>query len=176
MSPGKELLPFDVERVSSITPPSAGRSVMLSKEQAGPVLDLLGRASRPLVGIPARKHAAKGLYRLAPQGELAEGLKKHGHRYATPSSGDASAQVLDKRGKFAGRADLKAAGPSMTKLIGPAAWQVMAMATQQHYLVEISGKLSAIDSKLDEPSPATRTAWSAPSRRPATSPPESRRR
>jgi hypothetical protein len=36
------------------------------------------------------------------------------------------------------------------KLIGPAAWQAMAMATQQHYLVEISGKLSTIDGKLDE--------------------------
>jgi hypothetical protein len=36
------------------------------------------------------------------------------------------------------------------KLIGPAAWQAMAMATQQHYLVEISGKLSAMDGKLDE--------------------------
>jgi len=150
MSHGKELLPFDVERVSSITPPGAGCSVMLSQEQAGPVLDLLGGGSRPLVCIPPRQRAAKGLYRLAPQGGLAEGLKKHSYRYATPSSGDASAQVLDRRGKFAGRADLKAASPSMTKLIGPAAWQAMAMATQQHYLVEISGKLSAVDAKLDE--------------------------
>jgi hypothetical protein len=85
-----------------------------------------------------------------PRGELAEGLKKHGYRYVTPSSGDGSVQVVDAGGKLVRRADLKRVSPSVVKLVGPAAWQAMAMATQQHYLVEISGKLSAIDSKLDE--------------------------
>ncbi len=151
MSPGKEHLPFDVERQSSVTPsPSAGRSVALSRDQAGPVLDLLGSTTRPLLGIATRKRASTGLYRLAPRAELAENLKNHGYRYAKPSSGDATQQVLDASGNFAGRADLKAVSPSLMKLVGPAAWQVMAMATQQHYLVEISGKLSAIDAKLDE--------------------------
>jgi hypothetical protein len=150
MSRGQEFLPFDVERRSLVTPPRAGRSVALSKEQAGPVLDLLGSGARPLLGVAARKRASKGLYRLVPRAELAEGLKKHGYRYAKPSSGDATQQLLDSSGDFVGRADLKAAGPSLMKLVGPAAWQVMAMATQQHYLVEISGKLSAIDAKLDE--------------------------
>lgn len=150
MSPGKELLPFAVERHPAVSPPDAGRSVALPKEQAGPVLDLLGGASRSLLGISGRKRAAKGVYRLVPSEELAEGLKKHGYRYANPSSGDASVQVLNSRGKFAGRADLKATSPSAMQLVGPAAWQAMAMATQQHYLVEISAKLATIDSKLEE--------------------------
>jgi hypothetical protein len=60
-------------------------------------------------------------------------------------------QVINRRGKFTGKADLRSGGaPSEMKLIGPAAWQALAIATQQHYLVEISSKLSAIDGKLDE--------------------------
>jgi hypothetical protein len=30
------------------------------------------------------------------------------------------------------------ATPSLTKVLGPVAWEAMAMATQQHYLVKIS--------------------------------------
>jgi hypothetical protein len=143
-------LPFDIERPTLEAPPSAGRSVVLSRDQAVPMLELLSSGARPLLGIAGRRRAATGVYRLVPRGELAAGLKSGDLRYARASTGEASTQIIDARGKFAGRADLKAAGPSMTKLIGPAAWQAMAMATQQHYLVEISGKLAAIDGKLDE--------------------------
>ena len=35
-------------------------------------------------------------------------------------------------------------------VLGPAAWQAMAMATQQHYLAEISEKLEGIQQGVDE--------------------------
>jgi hypothetical protein len=145
-----EVAPFAIERPEGGTALEAGRSVVLSRRDAGELVECVGAGAK--VGwVFRRRRAVEGLYRIVPGDELREGLASGGFRYAVPSSGDASVQVLDSRGKFAGRAELRsAAGPSAMKLIGPAAWQAMAMATQQHYLVEISGKLAAIDGKLDE--------------------------
>jgi hypothetical protein len=52
-----------------------------------------------------------------------------------------------KSGRIAGNADLKRVKPN---LIGPAVWQAMAVATQQHYLVEIFGKLEGIKAGVHE--------------------------
>ena len=40
--------------------------------------------------------------------------------------------------------------PSPAEVLGPAAWQAMALATQQHYLAEISAKLDGIQQGIDE--------------------------
>lgn len=151
MNDGKdEARPFTVERLKETASAEVGRSVVLSPREAGGLIDGVAAAAK-VGGLLRRRRAAEGLYRIVPSEALREGLASGELRYAASSSGDASVQVINRRGKFAGKADLRsAAAPSAMKLIGPAAWQAMAMATQQHYLVEISGKLSAIDSKLDE--------------------------
>jgi hypothetical protein len=61
--------------------------------------------------------------------------------------------VLIKRvddGTMAGKADLKSVKPSSLEILGPAAWQVLALATQQHYLADISAKLEGIQQGVDE--------------------------
>jgi hypothetical protein len=47
-------------------------------------------------------------------------------------------------GRIAGHGELQAVKLSPASMLRPAAWQAMAMATQQHYLVEINAKLQAI--------------------------------
>jgi hypothetical protein len=146
-----EVVPFSIERLpDDARSPEAGRGVMLSGRDASQIVDCVGGVAKAGGGWLARKRAFEGLYRIVPDDELREGLLHEGFRYVTPSAGDASVQLVDRGGKFVGRAELRAAGPSAMKLIGPAAWQAMAMATQQHYLVEISARLSAIDGKLGE--------------------------
>jgi hypothetical protein len=53
-------------------------------------------------------------------------------------------------GKFAGRGDLRKVTPKPASVLGPAVWQALAVATQQHYLNEINENLAGIDAKLDE--------------------------
>jgi len=55
-----------------------------------------------------------------------------------------------KDGRIAGRSDLRQVKPTALDLVGPAAWQAMALATQQHYLAEISQKLDGIKAGVDE--------------------------
>lgn len=55
-----------------------------------------------------------------------------------------------KDGRIAGKSDLRRVQPSTVDVIGPAVWQALALATQQHYLVEISSKLEGIKAGVDE--------------------------
>jgi len=55
-----------------------------------------------------------------------------------------------KTGKIAGQQDLVKNGVKVTKVLGPAAWQAMALATQQHYLAEIDAKLETLQTRVDE--------------------------
>jgi hypothetical protein len=145
----EEVAPFTVERPKDVTAPEDGRSVVLSERDAHMLVDCVAAGAKVAWGF-RRRRAVEGLYRIVPGEELAKGLASGEFRYTVASSGDASVQVIDRTG-YVGRADLRSAtAPSAMTLIGPAAWQAMAMATQQHYLVEISGKLTAIDGKLDE--------------------------
>jgi hypothetical protein len=54
MTAGDEVTPFEVETLDSTAPPPAGRSVVLSKDPAGEVLDYVGGATRAGAGIFAR--------------------------------------------------------------------------------------------------------------------------
>jgi hypothetical protein len=126
-------------------------------------------AIRELVG-PAAKRGARRLLRrkaaesltvvLDPSKATAAGLKsKELVLTKTKQSGRLLAQARDaKTGEIVENIPLKApvdAGQAAKgmKVAGAgatAAWQVMAIATQQHYLVEISDKLSGIDQHVQD--------------------------
>jgi hypothetical protein len=124
------------------------------------------QALRELVG-PAAKRGARRLLRrgvqeplavvLDPSKATAAGLRsKDLVLTKTKQSGQLLAQARDaKTGKVVENIPLKTpaeAGKGMkVASAGPtAAWQVMAIATQQHYLVEISDKLSGIDQRVQD--------------------------
>jgi hypothetical protein len=135
-----------IEPVSG-TELDARHAVRLRGEAARGVRDSLQRATREGV-LLARRATADPVYRLVAPEKLKSGLASKTLRHATPKSGDASVLVKNaKTGRIAGKADLKRVKPS---LVGPALWQAMAVATQQHYLVEISGKLDGISRGVEE--------------------------
>jgi hypothetical protein len=106
--------------------------------------DGIGRATRE--GLRVARDARPGdVFELVAPEQLAKGLKDGTLRHATPGSGDASVLIQNaKDGRFAGRADLRDVKPRAVGVLGPAAWQALALATQQHYLAEISSKLEGI--------------------------------
>jgi hypothetical protein len=90
-------------------------------------------------------------YRLVPSEAAKRGLADGSLRWATPSNGDASVLIKNaSTGHVAGHGELRAVTLSPASMIGPAAWQAMAMATQQHYLVEINAKLRAIEGQVNQ--------------------------
>lgn len=151
-SPHTEADAGDAPTVIHATPADA------PPEQPTAGVTLRGDAARGLrdlvvgAGIETAKAAlhTSGTYRLVPPEHLKAGLGKT-LKQANASSGDASTLIKNaKTGEIAGRFDLKKAGPS-AKVLGPTiAWEAMAMATQQHYLVEINDKLENIEKGVDE--------------------------
>jgi hypothetical protein len=90
-------------------------------------------------------------YRIVPSEAARRRLAEGTLTWADPSRGDASVLIKDvSTGRIAGHAELHAARLSPASMLGPAVWQAMAMATQQHYLVEINGKLQAIEGQVGE--------------------------
>ena len=98
-------------------------------------------------------------YRITVSPEQAKALREGTQVWAKPGKGDASLRLRDAAtGKPIPEAKLEkvrdsarsAAKPSVTKVLGPAVWEAMAIATQQHYLVEISDKLQGIASDVEE--------------------------
>src|SRR4051794_16603249 len=86
------------------------------------------------------------LYRLVPSDATRRGLADGTLRWADPTNGDASILIKDVAGgTVVGHGELQRVKPGPGSLIGPAAWQAMALATQQHYLAEINEKLAGID-------------------------------
>jgi hypothetical protein len=127
-------------------------SVTLGGEAARNVRDSLGTA---LVGTARTGHraanAAGAAYRLVPSEQAAKGLADGSLRWATASKGDASVLIKDSAtGRIAGRGELAKVSPSPAKILGPAVWEAMAVATQQHYLVEINEKLQSIERGVSE--------------------------
>ena len=112
--------------------------------------DGLGDAVR--TGFRLAKNAKPGdVFELVPPADLAKGLKDNTLRLAKPKRGDVSVLIKDvKSGEFVGKADLMKPKVSPVEVLGPAAFEVMALATQQHYLAEISAKLEGIKQSVDE--------------------------
>jgi hypothetical protein len=132
-----------------LVPADAGHAVTLRGDAARDLRDALGSAV--VKGSRLGRRATERTYRLVPSEKTAQGLRDGTLRWATAKNGDASVLIKDKAtGRIAGQGSLKAARPSPAKLLGPAAWEAMAMATQQHYLVEINGKLEGIVRGVDE--------------------------
>jgi hypothetical protein len=78
------------------------------------------------------------------------GLKDNALRFANPKRGEVSVLIKEvKSRRIAIKADLKPR-PSPVEVLGPAAFQVMALATRQHYLAETSAKLEGIYQSVDE--------------------------
>lgn len=137
-------------------PPSgeyANGAIMLTGEAAVALRKTLGE---PAKSILARKAEPAGdLCRIVLDPEQQKLLHEGVIRFAKPGKGNASVRMKDvKSGASVKEARLERVGssakPSVTKVLGPIAWEAMAMATQQHYLVEISGKLEGIRSGIDE--------------------------
>jgi hypothetical protein len=141
----------------STTDDPAKRAVTLTGEAAIAVRKTLGEPAKKL--MLARKAApVEETYRIVLNPTQRKALQDNTQRFAIPGKGDASLRLKDvKTGKSMPEARLekvtdsaKTAKPSVTKVLGPVAWEAMAMATQQHYLVEISHKLEGIASGVEE--------------------------
>lgn len=131
-----------------------GDAAIAFTDAVAPVAKEVARTGRT---IARTQEEAKNLYRLVPRDDLAEGLKTGALRMGTPhKGGDTTVLVKSvKTGQIEGHADLVKAKdaklmPSAMKALGPVAWQAMAMATQQHYLVEINEKLAGVQQGVDE--------------------------
>jgi hypothetical protein len=134
-----------------------------------PFVRLTGQAALALRGTlaePVKKKmlarkvagATEDTYRVVVSSEQAKALREGTQVWAKPGKGDVSLRLRDAAtGKPMPEARLQKVGdsaklarPSVTKVLGPAAWEAMAMATQQHYLVEINDKLEGIATNVDE--------------------------
>jgi hypothetical protein len=129
--------------------PGTHGGVTLRAEAARDLRDTLGGAL--VKSAKAGRRAAETTYRLVPSQQASQGLADGTLRWATASSGDAAVLIKETAtGRIAGHGQLQRVKPSPAKLLGPAAWEAMAMATQQHYLVEINDKLQSIEKGVDE--------------------------
>jgi hypothetical protein len=135
-----------------------------------PFVRLTGEAAvalRGTLGEPVKKkmlarkaaEVTEDTYRVGVSPEQAKALKEGTQVWAKPGKGDVSLRLRDAatskpmpeaRLEKVGDSAKAAARPSVTKVLGPAAWEAMAMATQQHYLVEISDKLEGIATNIEE--------------------------
>lgn len=150
----------EVEPVETRSPPAgrgshgsgvdARHTVRLRGEVARNLSDAMGRATRE--GLKLGKAARPGdVFELVPPPELAKGVANGQLRAATPKRGDASVLIKNaKDGQIVGKADLMRVKPTPLDVLGPAAWQAMALATQQHYLAEIDERLEGIQAGVDE--------------------------
>jgi len=124
----------------------SGPSVRLTGDAARDVTDLLGNIG---TGALEAHNRSKALFLVSPSKDISKQLADGTLRWANSSTGDASVLIKNtETGKVAAQGRL--VHQSLTKVIGTAAWQAMAMATQQHYLVSIDNKLSAIRGAIDE--------------------------
>lgn len=125
-------------------------AVRLTGDAGRRMCDGLGGAVRE--GFRIARDARPGdVFELVPPEKLAKGIREGTLRAAKPGRGDASVLVKNvKDGRIAGKSDLGKVKPQAMGVLGPAAWQAMAMATQQHYLAEISEKLEGIQQGVDE--------------------------
>ena len=141
----------------------------IAKSRAQQAVRLTGRAAEEVLSnlpepatnkLLARKakRATEATFRIALSPEQQKALKDGTQAFKTPGKGDATVRLLDTAtGKSVQEASLEkvspgalAARPSPAKMLGPVVWEAMAMATQQHYLVEIDKKLDGIAKGVDE--------------------------
>lgn len=114
-------------------------------------------AKKKMLGRKA-KQVTEEAYRIVLSPEQQKALKENTQRFANPGKGSGTVRLRDvATGKPVTEARLErvehgavAAKPSPAKMLGPVVWEAMAMATQQHYLVEIDKKLHGLAKGVDE--------------------------
>ncbi len=134
------------------------RVVTLTGEAAVAVRNTLGEPAKKWMLARKAAPVTEQTYRIVLDPTQQKALRERTQRFANPGKGDASLRLRDvKTGGPMPEARLEKVGdsaktamPSVTKVLGPVAWEAMAMATQQHYLVEISDKLEGIASGIEE--------------------------
>jgi hypothetical protein len=135
----------------------------VAQSRAQQAVRLTGRAAEEVrtdLLDPARraKQLTGDVVRIALSPDQQKALKEGTQVFKTPGKGNATVRLMDEAtGKSVKEASLErvdpktlVAKPSVTKVLGPVAWEAMAMATQQHYLVEIDNKLEGIAKGIDE--------------------------
>jgi hypothetical protein len=128
---------------------AGGQGVVLAGEAGRSAIDGLGSLVALGAGVGQRSNQVT--YRLVAPGQAGAGLADGSLRWATASRGDASVLVKDSAtGRIAHHGQLHQVRPSPAKVLGPAVWEAMAMATQQHFLVEIDAKLQTIERGVNE--------------------------
>jgi hypothetical protein len=141
---------YELRRLKEPASFERAHAVRLDGDAAMDLRDGLGRVTREGFAL-ARRARPGDLYELVPNAALRRGLDNGALRVANSRHGDASVLVKDTTtGRIAGPQDLKKVKPKPGSLIGPAAWQAMAAATQQHYLVEIASKLDGLREGIEE--------------------------
>jgi hypothetical protein len=128
-------------------------AVCLRDEAARQMQVGIGRATQ--VGLRMARNARPGdVFELVVPEHLVKGLKDGTLKYATPARGDRSVLIMNAKGSgrkgIAGKADVRDVKPTAVDVFGPVAWQALALASQQHYLAEISSKLEGIQAGVDE--------------------------
>jgi hypothetical protein len=122
--------------------------VLLRGREARALTDLVTGVTK--TGWRLGRRAREQTYRLVPPPELAAGLRDGSLKWAEASGGDASTLIKSSEtGRIVGQGQPKRAAGAGAP-IGPVAWEALAMVSQQHYLVEISSKLSALQAGVDE--------------------------
>ena len=136
----------------------AQQAVRLTGRAAEEVLSNLPEPAKNKLLVRKAKQVTEATYRIALSPEQQKALKERTQRFANPGKGTATVRLRDvATGKPVTEARLEkvdpgalAAKPSPAKMLGPIVWEAMAMATQQHYLVEIDKKLDGIAKGVDE--------------------------
>ena len=129
-----------------------------AQSRAQQAVRLTGRAAEEVRKnlLEPAKRVTEETYRIALTPEQRKALDKGTQAFKTPSKGDATVRLMDtSTRKSVQEASLEkvgpvAAKPSPVKVLGPVVWEAMAMATQQHYLVEIDKKLEGLAKGVDE--------------------------
>lgn len=135
---------------AALAEPSPASALTLSGGAARNVRDSLGKALIE-TATTSQRAAAETTYRLVASEQASKGLADGSLRWANASKGDASVLIRDTAtGRIAEHGQLQRVRPSPAKVLGPAVWEAMAMATQQHYLVEINEKLQNIEAGVSE--------------------------
>jgi hypothetical protein len=142
----------------TVAPSRAQQAVCLTGRAAEELRrNLPEPAKRKMLGRKA-KQVTEETYRIVLSPEQQKLLNERKIRFAKPGKGNATVRLRDAAtSKPVPEASLErvepgamVAKPSPAKVLGPVVWEAMAMATQQHYLVEIDKKLDGIAKGVDE--------------------------
>jgi hypothetical protein len=141
----------------TVAPSRAQQAVCLTGRAAEELRRNLREPAKRKMLARKAKRVTEETYRIVLSPEQQKLLNERKIRFANPGKGNATVRLRDvATSKPVPEASLEKVGPgpvakpSPAKMLGPVVWEAMAMATQQHYLVEIDKKLYGIAKGVDE--------------------------